>query len=114
MRLKLKDGKELKPTSVVAAEQFPLHDSALTGINTPTPGPVAQRWSSFLPIWGEEARKRGYELPLPFGISSSFFYAQRDVKVDSVDVDVNHYSLDVDDFAAVDVRSTEMELVHAL
>ena len=28
-------------------------------------------WSSFLPFMAEEATKRGYELPLPFGVSAS-------------------------------------------
>ena len=28
-----------------------------------------ERWSDFLPIWGKDARDRGYVLPLPFGIS---------------------------------------------
>jgi hypothetical protein len=103
----LKDERKLEPISTVAGEQSPLQDSSLTGTNASQPEPEAQRWSSFFPIWGEEARKRGYELPFPFGISSSFFYAQRDVRVDSIDVDVNHFSLDVEKFAAVDVRSTE-------
>ena len=107
IRLKLKDERKLEPISTVAGEQSPLQDSSLTGTNASQPEPEAQRWSSFFPIWGEEARKRGYELPFPFGISSSFFYAQRDVRVDSIDVDVNHFSLDVEKFAAVDVRSTE-------
>jgi hypothetical protein len=28
-----------------------------------------ERWSDFLPIWGQEAKARGYVLPLPFGVS---------------------------------------------
>ena len=45
-----------------------------------------QRWSSFLPIWGEEARKRGYELPLPLGISANFYYERQDFKVQDLEV----------------------------
>ena len=30
-----------------------------------------------LPIWGDEARKRGYELPLPFGLSPTFTYLEQ-------------------------------------
>ena len=45
----------------------------------------SQRWSSFLPIWGEEARKRGYELPLPFGISANFYSEKQDFEVQDLD-----------------------------
>jgi len=34
-----------------------------------SPAAEEERWSSFLPIWREEAEKRGHELPLPFGVS---------------------------------------------
>jgi hypothetical protein len=41
---------------------------------TSTTGKPSQekRWSSFLPLLAEEAKKRGVELPLPFGISTVF------------------------------------------
>ena len=45
-----------------------------------------QRWSSFLPIWGEEARKRGYELPLPFGISANFYSEKQDFEVQDLKI----------------------------
>jgi hypothetical protein len=71
------------------------------------PDPDDRRWSSFLPIWGEEAKKRGYELPLPFGVSGSFFYGKRDIDVNSVDVDIKNITLNVDKYAFVKVRSKE-------
>jgi hypothetical protein len=45
-----------------------------------------QRWSSFLPIWGDEARKRGYELPLPFGISANFYSERQDFEVQDLEI----------------------------
>jgi len=45
-----------------------------------------QQWSSFLPIWGEEARKRGYDLPLPFGISANFYYEKQDFEVQDLEI----------------------------
>jgi hypothetical protein len=42
------------------------------------------RWSSFLPFMAEEATKRGYELPLPFGVSAIYNYIQRDIKVNDL------------------------------
>jgi hypothetical protein len=71
------------------------------------PDPDDLHWSSFLPIWGEEAKKRGYELPFPFGVSGSFFYGKRDIDVNSVDVDIKNITLNVDKYAFVKVRSKE-------
>ena len=41
----------------------------------------SQRWSSFLPLLGEEATKRGIELPLPFGAGFVFYHLDRDIVV---------------------------------
>ncbi len=67
-----------------------------------------ERWSSFLPIWGEEARNKGHELPLPFGIAGSFFFANRDIDVDSIDIDIRNASLNLDSLVSVMVESEEM------
>jgi len=67
-----------------------------------------ERWSSFLPIWAEAAKKRGHELPLPCGISANFFYANRDIDVDSVDIDIRNVPLNLDRFATAKVESEEM------
>jgi hypothetical protein len=47
------------------------------------------RWSSFLPLFGEEAIKRGYDLPLPFGVSLIYNYIERDIKVDDLRIGLN-------------------------
>lgn len=66
-----------------------------------------KRWSSFLPLMAEEAQMRGYELPLPFGISTTFLFLQRDVEVKSVKVSRGNAPLRaVDDFLAIDVATT--------
>ena len=44
----------------------------------------SERWSSFLPFMAEEATKRGYELPLPFGVSAIYNYIERDIDVDDL------------------------------
>jgi hypothetical protein len=49
-----------------------------------------KRWSSFLPLMAEEAKKRGYQLPLPFGISTVVTgLLDRQIKVTDVRVGVN-------------------------
>lgn len=50
------------------------------------PAPVSDgdRWSSFLPVWGEEARERGHDLPLPFGIGANFMNIWQDYAIESI------------------------------
>src|SRR5262245_4214791 len=51
--------------------------------------PAEERWSSFLPLMKEEAIKRGYELPLPFGVSVIYNYIGRDIDVFDVRIGVD-------------------------
>ena len=46
----------------------------------------SQRWSSFLPLWGKEARKRGYELPLPFGVSLNVYQERQDFEINDLKI----------------------------
>jgi hypothetical protein len=48
-----------------------------------------KRWSSFLPLMGEEARKRGVVLPLPFGVSLVYYHLQRDIEITDVRIGAN-------------------------
>lgn len=48
-----------------------------------------ERWSSFLPLLAEEARKRGVELPLPFGVSLVYYHLERDIEVTDVRIGRN-------------------------
>lgn len=43
-----------------------------------------QSKSRILPIWGNEARARGYELPEPFGIGYGYMNLRQDVVVDKI------------------------------
>jgi len=51
-----------------------------------SPAPLAKpdRWSSFLPLLGDEARKRGIELPLPFGAGLVYYHLSRDIEITDV------------------------------
>jgi hypothetical protein len=42
-----------------------------------------------LPFLGEEARKRGYDLPLPFGAGAVYYYLSRDIEVTEVRIGRN-------------------------
>ena len=63
-----------------AAAQSP--DSSGTAAET-------RRWSSFLPLMGEEAAKRGIELPLPFGAGLVFYHLDRDIEITDVRIGVD-------------------------
>ncbi len=52
-------------------------------------------WSSFLPIWGEEARQKGHELPLPFGIIANVMFMEQDYSVKNIDLDINGIGLNL-------------------
>jgi hypothetical protein len=43
-------------------------------------------WRRALPLFGDVARERGYELPLPFGVTANFMYIDTDFKVDSISI----------------------------
>jgi hypothetical protein len=62
-------------------------EAELAPISEPVEGPT--RWSSFLPFMADEALKRGYELPLPFGASAIYDYIQRDIKVNDLRIGLN-------------------------
>lgn len=47
-------------------------------------GSDLRRWSSFLPLMADEARKRGIDLPLPFGASLVYYHLERDIRVSDV------------------------------
>ena len=39
---------------------------------------------SYFPIWGDEARPRGYSIPLPYGVNLSYMNIRQDIMVDSI------------------------------
>lgn len=45
--------------------------------------------SRVLPIWGDEARARGYDLPEPFGASYSYMNLRQDIIVDKIGFNID-------------------------
>ena len=54
-----------------------------------SPADTTGRWSDFLPLMADEAKKRGIELPRPFGVGFVFYYLTRDIQVSDVAVGKN-------------------------
>lgn len=46
-----------------------------------------ERWSDFLPIWGRDAREKGYVLPRPFGLSLGYMVQKQPFNVDGLEVE---------------------------
>ena len=68
--------------------------------------PDSGRWSSFLPLLGEEATKRGIVLPLPFGAGLVYYHLDRDIDITDVRVGRNGAPpTSVSDFAKLASRS---------
>lgn len=61
--------------------------------NTPAATPKPQH--RMLPIWGDEARSRGYDLPEPFGIGVNYMNMRQNIDVD----DIKFSNLGVGSFA---------------
>jgi hypothetical protein len=68
--------------SRAAVEPVRFAAATSTGVDT-------GHWSSFLPLMAEEAIKRGYELPLPFGLSLIYNYIERDIEVTDLRIGLN-------------------------
>lgn len=64
-------------------------DSSATASAAPAAAGGSRRWSSFLPLMGEEAVKRGIELPLPFGAGLVYYHLDRAIEIMDVRVGRN-------------------------
>jgi hypothetical protein len=53
------------------------------------PSSDTDRWPYDLPFLADEALKRGYELPLPRGLSALYYYVQRDIEISDVRLGIN-------------------------
>jgi hypothetical protein len=63
------------------------------------------RWSNFLPVWGQAACERGYVLPRPFGVSIG--YMHQDQPFDVGDIFVNGIDVKTPGVAVVDEVQNE-------
>ncbi|MCT6516812.1 hypothetical protein GY03_05920 [Proteus vulgaris] len=61
--------------------------------------------SRVLPIWGDEARARGYDLPEPFGASYSYMNLRQDIVVDKIGFDASEWDA-MSEVVKVDVGHT--------
>jgi hypothetical protein len=64
---------------------------ALPALGQATPAPPAEpaEEARMLPFLGDEARKRGYEIPEPFGVGLVYYKLKRDIEVTDVRVGRN-------------------------
>ena len=83
-----------------------LRDSVIEPVAADSGDVARERWSSFLPLLGEEARKRGIVLPLPFGAGAVLYYLDRDIAITDVRVGRNGAPpRSVTDYATLSARA---------
>lgn len=58
-------------------------EQTLTATTSAAPD-TGGRWPYALPFLADEAIKRGYELPLPRGLTGVFYYVERDVEISEI------------------------------
>ena len=58
-----------------------------------------------LPLWGEQARQRGFELPLPFGIGFNYTYMDQGIRIRNLKVGVGNPNIEVEGLDFNDARS---------
>jgi hypothetical protein len=51
----------------------------------------------WMPVWGKEAREKGFDLPLPFGVGLTYTYIKQDMAVSDVKVEGNPLNLTIRD-----------------
>ncbi len=69
------------------------------------------RWTDFLPVWGKEAREKGYVLPLPLGISVVGLTQQQPFEVSRIGLAFDgKTSSKIDDALAKSIIAEELEV----
>ena len=58
-----------------------------------------------LPIWGEQVRARGFELPLPFGMGANYTYMDQGIKIRNLKVGIGNPDIEVEGLVFNDARS---------
>jgi len=77
------------PMASTPATTAPAATAAGSGASA-APSGEEERWSSFLPLMADEARARGYALPLPFGVGTTFtVLGGRDIEVTDLRIGLN-------------------------
>ena len=71
---------------------------------------IKPHWSG-LPIWGFEARKRGYDIPLPFGVGFNFYSENQPLRVTGLHLNTGSGRIDLDPLvnpSVVDSRQSNL------
>ncbi|RLA63005.1 MAG: hypothetical protein DRQ88_10830 [Epsilonproteobacteria bacterium] len=81
---KLNFGMELKDQILIAQGNNPVMDIKPLGDPIDPPKEEYLPAQDTLPFWGKETRERGYNLPLPMGVSLNYIYMKQGINFDDV------------------------------
>ncbi|UCD82015.1 MAG: hypothetical protein JSW26_11485 [Desulfobacterales bacterium] len=67
-----------------------------------------------LPIWGEQARQKGFDLPLPFGMGANYAYIDQGINIRNLKVGIGDPTIEVRGLEFKDARSHDSAITARL
>ena len=67
-----------------------------------------------LPIWGEKARQKGFDLPLPFGFGANLTYMEQGIEIRNIKVGIDDPVVEVSDVIFSDAQSHDSAITARL
>jgi len=104
-RTPLPDG--FSPADLLAQTEYPVLDQDASGEDKqpqekqPSVEPITRR----LPIWGEKAREKGFDLPLPFGAGAQLVFMNQGIELSHVKVRIGDPGIEVKGLYFADARA---------
>jgi len=103
-----------QPSAVplLALAEFPVLDEAdrKPAEKEKTIEPVTRK----LPIWGEQARQRGFDLPLPFGMGANYVYMDQGIKIRNLKVGIGDPVIEISGLDFSDARAHDSSITARL
>ena len=96
---------QLQPdeAAMVAMSEFPVLDEI--DRKPKDEGDKIEPVTRKVPIWGEQARQRGYDLPLPFGMGFNYTYMDQGIRIRNLKIGIGDPNIAVEGLDFDDARS---------
>jgi len=89
--------------TIVAMTEFPVLDEIES--RPKDAGEKVEPVTRKVPIWGEKARQKGYDLPLPFGMGFNYAYIDQGIRIRNLKVGIGNPDIEVEGLDFDDARS---------
>ena len=101
---------------LLVQSEYPVLDQDASGGDekpekkTATVEPITRR----VPIWGEQVREKGFDLPLPFGVGTNLVFMDQGIDVRNLNVNISVPGLDISQVKFTDSRAYDTALTARL